>query len=196
MVNASPPASPGTDPPTGSARTMRKIEAVVAFCTRTFLFAASFILIVILVLITYSVVWRYFLNAPQPWVDEAAGWLLVGAVMLALPEVQRRNDHIGIDVLHQKFGGRPAARWLLILGVLTVLLSSLIIIIEGYGMVQFSRMVGIVSNQIPEVHIWVVQLLVPVGFGLMALVAAVQLLCLCLGITPTAMNTTPHGDLK
>src|SRR3712207_7614979 len=47
-------------------------------------------------LVCYSVVMRYFLGRPQPWVDEAVGWLLVVIVMLAIPEVQRRGDHIGI----------------------------------------------------------------------------------------------------
>jgi hypothetical protein len=73
------------------------------------------------------------------------------SVMLALPEVQRRGDHIGIDVLHPAASGdaRPLAR-LLILGVLTVLLCKPDHPHRGATeMVQFSRMVGVALEPDP-----------------------------------------------
>lgn len=182
-------------PPSGLVRVVRMIETVIAGLTTLALWLAGALLVAILLLISYSVIWRYFLNSPQPWVDEVAGWLLVASVMLAIPEVQRRNDHIGIDFLHERLKGSPRARWVLGFGTLTVLVSSVILVREGITMVEFTHMLGVLSNQLPDVPLWAVQAMVPVGFALMALVAAVQLLCLSLGILPHAMREQLHGEL-
>lgn len=195
MAQSSAPTPAAVEPSSGPVRVARAIETVVAVLAKLAIAAAGLLLLTILLLMAYSVLWRYFLNAPQPWVDEATAWLLVAAVMLAIPEVQRRNDHIGIDFLHQKLKGRPAARAVLVFGTLTVLVSSVVLVVEGISMVEFSRMLNVLSNQIPEVPLWAVQALVPVGFGLMALVAGVQLLCLALGIVPHAMRESLHEDL-
>ena len=187
--------APPPDAPSGLVRAVRGIEVVVSFLTRGALALAGAMLVAILAMIVYSVIWRYFLNAPQPWVDEAAGWVLVASIMLSLPEVQRRNDHIGIDFLHQKLRGRRAARIVLAAGVLTVLASSLLLVREGLAMVEFSQMLGVLSNQIPDLRLWAVQAFVPLGFALMALVAGLQLACLSLGITPAAMRDSLHGEI-
>ncbi|KAA2238218.1 TRAP transporter small permease [Salinarimonas soli] len=189
--NAAAPA----DAERPAARVLRVIEGAVSLLTRGALALSGGLLLAILGLIAYSVIWRYLFNAPKPWVDEVAGWLLVASVMLALPEVQRRNDHIGIDFLHQRLRDRPAARLVLGFGVFTVLVSSAILVREGVTMVEFTQMLGILSNQIPEVPLWAVQAFVPLGFGLMALVALVQLACLSLGILPHAMRDSLHGEV-
>ena len=184
--------SPG--PVTPTVRAIRAIEAVVAIVSKCALGAAALALTGVFLMICYGVAMRYFAGQPQPWVDESAGWLLVGSVMLAIPEVQRRGDHIGIDFLARLLG--PAARRaLLVFAILTVLASALIFVREGIIMVEFSRMLNVLSNQIPEVPLWVVQGFVPIGFGLMALVAAVQLACVLAGLKPRDMSETLKDDV-
>ncbi len=56
------------------------------------LLAASLIL-------TYSVVSRYFFKAATDWEDEAAVFCIVGAVFLASAYVQSMRGHIGIELL-------------------------------------------------------------------------------------------------
>jgi TRAP-type C4-dicarboxylate transport system permease small subunit len=56
------------------------------------LIAASLIL-------TYSVVSRYFFKANTDWQDEAAVFCLVGAVFLASAHVQSFRGHIGIEAI-------------------------------------------------------------------------------------------------
>lgn len=187
--------APVLDAPSALVRALRLAETAVSWLTRGALALSGLLLLGILGVIAYSVLWRYLLNAPQPWVDEVAGWLLVAAIMLAMPEVQRRNDHIGIDWLHERLKGRPAGRAVLALGTLAVLVSSAVLVREGVTMVAFTQMLGILSNQIPDVPLWAVQALVPLGFGLVALVAALQLACLSAGVLPNAMREQLHGDL-
>ena len=172
-----------------SVRLVRAVEAAVAAMSKVALWISALLLMAIFGLIAYAVGMRYFAGMPQPWIDEVAGWLLVGSVMLAIPEVQRRGDHIGIDFVTGKL--RPSGRRvLMILGVLTVLASAAIFVREGMIMVEFSRIVGVLSNRIPEVPLWMVQGVVPIGFALMALVALVQLACFALGLKPRDMSET------
>jgi TRAP-type C4-dicarboxylate transport system permease small subunit len=192
-VSAADEPVPAGDPPGWPYRLLRGFERAVALLS---IFAAglgALLLAAILATISYSVMMRYFFATPQPWVDEAAGWLLVGSAMLAIGEVQRRGDHIGIDLLARRLARR--GRWrLATLGVLMVLATALLLVREGVAMVQFSRMLNVLSNQLPEVPLWLVQGLVPAGFLIMALVALVQLACLLAGLAPRGMGITPRED--
>jgi TRAP-type C4-dicarboxylate transport system permease small subunit len=179
--------------PAGIYRAARALEAVVAVVSKSALVLAGLTTASIFALICYSVGMRYFLGQPKPWVDEAVGWLLVVSVMLALPEVQRRGDHIGIDFLQTRISD-SGRRFVLIFGLLTVFASAVILVVEGIEMVEFSRMIGVLSNQIPEVPLWLVQAFVPIGFALLMLVAGTQIICLTLGLRPRDMAETVHGE--
>jgi TRAP-type C4-dicarboxylate transport system permease small subunit len=169
-----------------SHRLLRAGETGVRLLCRAAVAAAVLLLASIFALIVYSVLMRYLAGRPQPWIDEAIGWLLVGSVMLSIPEVQRRGEHIGIDLVTGSAGLR-LKRGLMLTGLLMVLASALIFTREGVEMVAFSRMINVLSNQIPEVPLWVVQGFVPVGFGLMALVALTQLALVAAGLKPRDM---------
>ncbi len=56
-------------------------------------------LIVAGIVLSYSVVVRYFLKLPTYWEDETAIFLLVGTVFLSAAHVQDRRGHIGIEAL-------------------------------------------------------------------------------------------------
>lgn len=181
--------------PTGRlARALRRAERAVALLCRTAVAAAAMLLMTIFALISYSVFMRYFVGLPQPWIDEAVGWLLAGSVMLAVPEVQRRGDHIGIDFLAGMLQARGRAV-LVALGIVAVLATSAIFVREGIEMVTFSRMLNVLSNQIPDVPMWIVQGVVPVGFALMATVALVQLACVLAGLVPRDMSRHLKEDV-
>jgi TRAP-type C4-dicarboxylate transport system permease small subunit len=49
------------------------------------------------VVLSYSVVVRYFLRIPTDWQDETAVFLLVGATFLSGAAVQARRGHVGIE---------------------------------------------------------------------------------------------------
>jgi TRAP-type C4-dicarboxylate transport system permease small subunit len=182
------------EPATWLVRSVRGAERIVALLCGVAVTVAALLLAAIFVLISYSVGMRYFAGVPLPWIDEAAGWLLAGSVMLAVPEVQRRGDHIGIDFLARKMTPR-GLRLLAMFGLAMVLASAVVFAREGFEMVAFSRMLNVLSNQIPEVPLWMVQGVVPVGFSLMILVALMQLVCLIVGLMPRGMNLIPAEDV-
>lgn len=165
------------------ARSARTVEAGIALVSRLAAGIAGIACLATLAMICYAVAMRYFFGRPQGWTDEAVGWLIVVAVMFAVPEAQRRAEHIGVDAVIDK----ASARWRRILlgfGVLSVALTALILIREGWEMVAFSRMTGLKAIGIPEVSLWLVQIFVPLGAVLLLLVSLGQLFCHAVGLEP------------
>ncbi|TFW16917.1 TRAP transporter small permease [Duganella callida] len=64
------------------------------------LMALSMIAVVLTALVlTYSVVSRYFFQAPTDWQDEAAVFMLVGVTFFTTAFVQHHRGHIGIEAV-------------------------------------------------------------------------------------------------
>lgn len=64
------------------------------------LMALSMIALVLTALVlTYSVVSRYFFNAPTDWQDEASVFMLVGVTFFCTAYVQHHRGHIGIEAI-------------------------------------------------------------------------------------------------
>lgn len=143
---------------------------------------ASLATVTCLALIGWSVFARYVFGQPQGWIDKVAGWLVVALVLLAAPEAQRRFEHIGVDIAVGRIG--PAwARASRITGAMSVAVVAAILFFAGLEAVEFSRMVGLMTDLegVPE---WWVQAILPVGSVVLFLVAVVQILVLAAGGTP------------
>jgi TRAP-type C4-dicarboxylate transport system permease small subunit len=169
---------------------LRRLETLVGWLSRAAAAIATLACLICLGLVCYAVAMRYFFTRPQSWADEVAGWLVVATVMLALPEVQRRGEHVGVDSLVEKSSAR-IKRLVGLVGAASVALVAAILIVEGWAMIEFSRMIGIIAN-VGNVEIWMVQALVPLGAALLLLVALVQFAVLLAGGEPDA---PPRNDL-
>lgn len=137
--------------------------------------------LVSLALVCYSVAMRYLAGAPEPWVDEMVGYVLVASVMFAIAEALRRGEHISIDLLTRKLGAR-SRRASRALGLVAVAATAAVLLAEGWDMVAFSRMVGIRSVGYLDLPIWTVQVMVPLGGALLLLAAFAELLRLAAGL--------------
>jgi TRAP-type C4-dicarboxylate transport system permease small subunit len=174
-------------------RTARAFESSVALISRVAIGLAAAACLTTLGMVSYAIITRYFFNAPQSWSDEAVGWLVVMVVMLALPEAQRRGEHIGVDALTERLGAR-GKRGAAVLGLVTVVIVAYLFVSEGMETVLFTRMIGILSNELPEVPLWAVQALIPIGGALLLLVTLAQLFCHVVGIEPrTVHKATPDA---
>jgi TRAP-type C4-dicarboxylate transport system permease small subunit len=163
-------------------RAARLVESLAALASRAAAVIGAMSGLVCFVLVCASVGYRYFLGRPQPWIDHAAAWLVVGLVMLAAAETQRREEHIGVEVLTGRLRG-PLRRAARLLGVLSVAAVAAILLREGIETVAFTRMIGIATN-IEAVPLWWLHLLIPVGAALLLLVSVAQLLVLLAGGEP------------
>lgn len=166
----------------------RRFERAVATASKLSLAVAAVACLSCLALVCYGVAMRYALGKPQSWADEAVGWLVVIVVMLAVPEAQRRGENIGVDWLVERWTG-ARRRAVQALGALSVAAVAAMFVTEGIETVTFTRMVGIVSNALPQVPLWAIQGLIPVGGALLLLVALSQLAAWAAGREPEGMES-------
>jgi C4-dicarboxylate transporter, DctQ subunit len=143
-----------------------------------------------LALVCYSVGMRYVFNDPVPWVDEAVGYVLVASVMFAIAEALRKGEHIAVDILTERLG-TGAKRVVYVAGLIAVIATAGILLIEGWAMVAFSRMIGIRSIGYLDIPIWTVQLMVPIGGVLLLLAALAELLRVFAGLPPEDAEEGP-----
>jgi TRAP-type C4-dicarboxylate transport system permease small subunit len=179
----------GQDAHTARQRAARGFESAVAVVSRVAMAIAGATCLITLGMVCYAIGTRYFLNRPQAWSDEAVGWLVVVTVMLALPEAQRRGEHIGVDALTERLGPR-GQRFAAFAGVVTVAIIAYLFISEGIETVMFTQMIGIVSNVLPEIPLWAVQAFIPIGGALLLLVTLSQMFCHLAGIAPRTVHKT------
>lgn len=80
----------------------RAVTAVAILLERVnkFLLAIAMVaMVVTAVVLTYSVVSRYFFKVPTDWQDEASVFMLVGVTFFCAAYVQSYRGHIGIEAL-------------------------------------------------------------------------------------------------
>jgi C4-dicarboxylate transporter DctQ subunit len=154
----------------------RGANRVVRFLARLGIALAAVSLLVTLALIAFSVVMRYFLNRPQSWIDEIAGYLLVASVMLAAADALFHGEHIAVDIVSDRLPAN-AKRIIEKLGLIAVAVMGVLLAVSGWDMVEFSWMSGMVSTGYLSVPLWFPQLLVPIG-GVLLVIAAIAMLFL------------------
>jgi TRAP-type C4-dicarboxylate transport system permease small subunit len=86
----------GLEPPRGA---LAHAARAIAFLNVWIVRAGSLALLAASIVLTYSVVSRYFFKAATDWQDEAAVFCIVGAVFTACAYVQSFRGHIGIELL-------------------------------------------------------------------------------------------------
>ena len=106
--------SQGGDPRPAAATEPAAFDRAMDRVNRLLLVPCMLALLAAAAILTYSVFARYFFKIATDWQDEAAVFLLVGAVFLSGAYVQSQRGHIGIEALA---GILPPAvnRWRLML---------------------------------------------------------------------------------
>jgi TRAP-type transport system small permease protein len=88
-----------------------------------------FLFICLLVAATLQVLSRYVLEAPLPWTEELARFLLVWVAFLGSASVARRKMHITVEFFSNKFTGRVAG----VVNTLLYLIMAIFLAILFYG---------------------------------------------------------------
>lgn len=106
-------------------------NAVLAMLTRWFnklnqglLMLAMCALVLTALILTYSVVSRYFFQAPTDWQDEASVFMLVGVTFSCAAFVQSQRGHIGIEALAPLLPARINALRLLLVDLISFLFCA------------------------------------------------------------------------
>ncbi len=84
------------------------VRRVLAMLERILNFLCQFLLAVIIVVISYSVIMRYVLNRPPAWAEELSRFTFIWVVMLGAIVVTREGSHIEFTILVDRLPARLA----------------------------------------------------------------------------------------
>jgi len=179
---------------TGGARSIaRAVDRLSRLLSDIGIAISGVAMLVSLALVIYGVVLRYAINRPQTWLDEMVGYLLVATVMLGAADALRQREHIAIDIVT----GRLSAGnrfWVALLAMVSVAVTAVLFIVEGWGAVAFSKMVDLRSTGYLDMPLWTMQLLIPIGGAILllnALTLLARLMVKDLPVDEIAPSTDP-----
>lgn len=90
---------PQAKPAVPANAALAAVAGVLDRYNRLAVFLAMIALMLTALILTYSVVVRYFFHQPTDWQDEASVFMLVGVIFLCSAYVQSLRGHIGIEAL-------------------------------------------------------------------------------------------------
>lgn len=128
----------------------------------------SFLILVLVFIIMYEVVGRYFFNAPTRWSNEISQYLLTWVVMLGAGFCLAYDGHVRVDILHQDFVPKVRA----VVDILTfflVLIFVTAIIWKGGELCCDALIHNKKSMTILELPLFPSMVIVPIGGGLLGL---------------------------
>ncbi len=76
---------------------------------RVIVFVSSIAMVVAALVLTYSVVTRYFLHLSTDWQDELSVFLIIGAVFMSSAAIQAQRGHVAIEAIVGLLGKRANA---------------------------------------------------------------------------------------
>ncbi len=126
------------------------------------------ILLAAMTLLTFTqVVMRYVFNSGFTWAQELTSILFAFMIFIGISYGVRVGAHIGVDALIKLFN--PKVRR--IVSIIAVLFCMLYAGMVIYGSVQYvmkMRKIGIELEDLP-IQIWMVRIILPIGFTLLVL---------------------------
>lgn len=129
----------------------------------------SAMLFALMLVVVADVALRYLLNSPLQWsYDVISSYLMPGLFFLAVSHTLKSNGHVAVDIIHNYLGRR--ARY--VLEAVATLLA-----IPAFGICAWMALgvtlkdfhTGATSSAGLAIPTWTVSLLLPLGFGLLAL---------------------------
>lgn len=133
--------------------------------------ALELFLVIFMSALVINVVWqvasRYLFASPSTFTDELAGFLLIWVGMLGAAYVKGKNEHLAIDLLHEKLSPSNKAKLLIFINVLVIAFAISIMVIGGIWLVYTRFVLGQISAamQLPLGWVYVV---VPISGLLMS----------------------------
>jgi TRAP-type mannitol/chloroaromatic compound transport system permease small subunit len=147
-------------------RLLAWLDAVTAGIGR----AVSLAIFVMIAVIAFEVVARYFFNAPTAWAQDVSGWLQVAYVLLGGAFALQSGYFVRVDVLYARLPRRvQAAIDLTLTTTLFVCFASVLIWKGSEVALQSFRMGEISATGSWRGPVWPAKFLIPAGVALLSL---------------------------
>lgn len=87
------------NPPLPSNPDVARVAAISYWLNRSIMRISMLAMLLTALILTYSVLTRYFFKSPTDWQDEASVFMLIGVTFFSAAYVQSWRGHIGIEFL-------------------------------------------------------------------------------------------------
>lgn len=151
--------------------------------------AISYLILVLVGVIVYEIVARYFFNSPTIWAHEISQMVYGAYVILLGGYLQQRNGHVNVDILYLRFKPRTRAiidlfTWLLFFAFCGVIL------VKGGEMAWDSFLYRETDSTVFAPPIYPLKMLIPLG-GLLLLLQGLVRYIGDLKVAITGKEDTP-----
>jgi TRAP-type C4-dicarboxylate transport system permease small subunit len=136
---------------------------------------SMFAIVLTALVLTYSVVTRYFFKAPTDWQDEASVFMLVGVTFFCTAWVQSSRGHIGIEALASVLPPKVNALRLFMVDVLSFLFCAFFSW-KSWALFHEAWVDGQTTSSTFAPPLWIPYAMMAAGMSLLTLQILVQLL--------------------
>jgi TRAP-type C4-dicarboxylate transport system permease small subunit len=122
----------------------------------------SVFLILILTLVFSEVISRYVFSASHGFMEEFSRWFQVWIAYLILGVVEKRRQHIAIDILPGILSGKCKSAVMIVVSVMN-LIVAIFLCWAGIKMTHLLRETSVLSQTDIPTPMWIVRICVPLG---------------------------------
>jgi TRAP-type C4-dicarboxylate transport system permease small subunit len=144
-------------------------------------------LILTALILTYSVVSRYFFKSPTDWQDEASVFLLVGVTFFCTAWVQGQRGHIGIEALSSLLSPRVNAVRLFMVDLISFAFCAFFSW-KSWTMFHEAWVDGQTTSSTFGPPLWIPYGMMAAGMSILALQILVQVLTHFVGVRGTVRS--------
>lgn len=138
--------------------------------------AASWLALVIVVVMATNVVLRYLFSFGSVWAQELEWHLLAPLILFGIPYALLKGDHVRVDVLFAKFTEKNQLRVEVVSQVLGILIAAAFVWLS----LQYVQQSFVIDEKSADPgglpYRWALKALIPAGFVLLALQSFATLL--------------------
>jgi len=139
------------------------------------IYTGSVLLLAMMIITVAEIVGRTWFSYPIKGSEELPCLFLVVVATIGLAAIQREKQHIGVNILQERLKGRAGSCFEFSL-LLVLLFVSAVIAVYGWGLVMDAKVLKLTTMGPLFVTIWPFKLVLPFGFGLLAVRVIIQLI--------------------
>ncbi|MDY6825581.1 MAG: TRAP transporter small permease [Bacillota bacterium] len=153
----------------------KAVNRIVNFLSHYTSMLAGFLILIMAIVTTYGVIMRYVFQSPEYYSVEISLMFMVWSFVLAAAEVEKRDQHIKVDILSQLMPEKGKYFLFNIFTPIAGLIFAGTITWRSYVNAIYSLQIGEVSATVVAVPLFPVKIVVSIGYGLLCLVLLVRL---------------------
>ena len=110
---------------------LKKYVALVAALSAALGKAASFVIILFMLFLSYEVVCRYFFHSPTVWAHELSGFCFALYLALTGPWVLLKKEHVSVDILYTRYSAKTQNIADIFTSLITIFFFAVLLYIGG-----------------------------------------------------------------